>query len=114
MDVENLTAKCNPDFGKKVVGKKEKSLKVKPLAEEIAHQIVSENHEDERLNWQQDGRVSIKIAKVIPKTNQQTTANRRKNFIEAVEPILKDAGWISVKATAHHTFEKDSQLSSLK
>ena len=71
---------------------KDKPLKVEPIADELIHNIV-ERHNDARLKWQGERRVRILIGEVIPATNQQTTAARRKRFWKAIEGKIQPHGW---------------------
>lgn len=73
--------------GKQAVFPIDSKLNVRPLAEEVAQLIV--NHvEDERLKWNKDNTVRVYIGDVIPATNKQTAAGRRKRFHKAQDELL--------------------------
>ena len=86
-------------------GKRDKPLKVKPLAENIAQQIVNLNKNHEMLDWKSDRKVKVRIAKVIPETNMQTTTARRKRFRNELEELLRPHGW---HTSYYNVYEKSN------
>ncbi|MCA9251047.1 MAG: hypothetical protein KDA54_07920 [Phycisphaerales bacterium] len=78
--------------GQRVVRAIAPRLNVKPIAEEIAR-FIDDRAEDERLKWQEDGRVRVRIGKIIPLnglTNKQTVAGRRKRFWTHLDELLAE------------------------
>ncbi len=70
-----------------------KRLNTKELAQRVADAIVLGDATDD-LNWYDDGAYAVVvIGNVIPMTNQQTTAFRRKRFRADLEEIMKAQGW---------------------
>jgi hypothetical protein len=90
-------------YKKRLIGKRDKPLKVKPLAENITQQIVNLKKNYEMLDWKSDRKVKVRIAKVIPETNQQTTAARRKRFRKELEELLRPHGWYT---STYNVYEK--------
>ena len=71
-------------------------LDVKPLAEEIAPQIVGRRMDD-RLQWYKNGRVRVLTGKVLPDSGaKQTREGRRKRFHKALAELLGKAGWTAL------------------
>ena len=101
VNVETTEASIESN-SRRQVGQKDKALKVQPLAQEIASLILGREC-DIRLIWKNDKLVRLDINKLIPATNQQTTASRRKRFKTALEAVLAPHGW---KRTSTNTFEK--------
>jgi hypothetical protein len=82
------------DFPKKrVVGIKAKPLKVGPIAEKVVQEILEHNEDSENLEWKSDQKVRVLISEIIPETNKQTTAARRKRFRNCVEELLLPNGY---------------------
>ena len=86
----------------------EARLDVKPLASETAAMIV-DGRESPWLKWASPTRVRIIIAEVIPATNKQITAGRRKRFVAALDPLLGPQGWRRTKAGSHLVFERTTE-----
>jgi hypothetical protein len=80
-------------------------LNVKPIAAEIAS-IVNEGREDHRIKRRGATYVRIKTADIIPATNKQTTAGRRKRFAEQLDLLLAPQGWRRKSAGSHLIFER--------
>lgn len=72
----------------------DKRLDVKSLAAEVASAIVSVHLQDSRIKWLADGKVQVNIGSLIPKTNTQTTAGRRRRFYKALDELLAEEGWV--------------------
>ena len=77
-------------------------LDVEPLAQETAELILNRQN-DERLMWHVDGSVTVHIGVIIPDGSaaKQTIVGRRKRFREALNDILKTAGWDVVRANVY-------------
>jgi hypothetical protein len=88
---------------KRLVGRKDGPLKIKPLAEELAALIVR-GLVDRRLKWLSPQRVTIRIGEVIPTTNAWTTSDRRRRFSVAIDEALSPHAW---KRVSGHTFERN-------
>ncbi len=70
-----------------------KRLNTKELAQQVANAIVHGEATD-KLKWYDVGaHAVVVIGKVIPATNKQTTASRRKRFRADLEEIMKAKGW---------------------
>jgi hypothetical protein len=69
-------------------------LNLEPIAQELAECIVAEAI-DPRLRWLRNGSVQINMQTVIPFTNRQTTAGRRKRLSKRLVEILAPQGWSS-------------------
>jgi len=98
VNLETLKADCKR-CSHRQIRPKGKSLDVKPLAVEIADLIMS-GKQDQRLKWFSDGKVQVLIGIVIPETNKQTTAERRKRFRNALDRELTP-GWKSVRPNVY-------------
>ena len=70
----------------------EPRLDVNPLAESLAQAIV-DGKPDDRIRRMKDGSVRIKMGLIIPSTNKQTTAGRRKQLRCALVELLRPQGW---------------------
>lgn len=77
---------------KRQLGSRAKSLDTAAIACEITKLIRSGNR-DNRLKWKSETCVRVLVGVVIPATNKQTTAGRRKRFWAALEKELKQHGW---------------------
>lgn len=66
-------------------------------------QLIIERQEDERLKWNKDGSVSVKIGMVLPKKSavKQTLDNRRKRFGNTVDGLISNAGWHKVRTNIY-------------
>jgi len=102
VNVDDRRAEVNEFAGRRVVGKKDKPLKVKSLAEEIAG-LIKRGEPSPRLCWKSQSKVRLEIKKIIPTTNKETTASRRKRFREALQGVLSPIGW---RMTTVNTFER--------
>jgi hypothetical protein len=103
IELEERSAWCDERFGRRVVGKRDKPLKVKPIAEDVAQWIIGGNTQTEKLEWKSDTKVKVRIGEVIPTTNAETTTARRKRFRKALEEKLTLYGW---KMTTYNVYEK--------
>ncbi len=107
INLADLTASCDEHYKKRVVGVRDTPLKVKPLAERVVNDIVDLKQDSKFLEWKPNGKVKVRIAEIIPATNQQTTTARRKRFRQCVEDLLKPHGW---KATSsYNLYEKEGK-----
>lgn len=70
-------------------------LDVKALAVKVAR-IIRAGVPDDKLKWASPTRVRVLIGQVIPETNRQTTAARRRRFFVALGEELGPHGWHSV------------------
>jgi hypothetical protein len=77
---------------RKPVGKKDKHLDVRPLAERVS-ELVLARKQDECLIWS-DEEVQINIEQLIPPTNPQTTTARRKRFRALLRKLLTPRGYV--------------------
>lgn len=97
VDIEAKSA-SHDDSGFRQVRQRAKPLNVERLARKVA-QLVSDGSSDNRLNWYTDGRVRVRVSKIIPKddTPQQTLVGRRKRFRAALVKVLQGKGWERIK-----------------
>ena len=73
---------------------RQKSLNVKPLAENAANLILS-NAQHDSLKWLEDDNVRVLTGKIIPNIGpQETVAGRRKRFRKDLLNEIKDKGWV--------------------
>ena len=79
----------------------DKRLDVKPIAESLADAIIG-GKKDARIAMNKDGSIRVKIAEVIPATNQQTTAARRTRLRNQLSTILAPHGWKVLRANVYH------------
>lgn len=93
--VVNLEAKCAEISRTNVRQLSPMSTRMdcKKIAEEVADRILN-GEEHETIEWRMVNYAVLNIGKVIPETNQQTTANRRRRFREALEERMQLRGWI--------------------
>ncbi len=89
---------CNRHAGKRTVGIKDRPLKVGPLADQVAQDILNANKGSENLEWKSDTKVKVRIASLIPHTVNRTTAERRWRFRNALEERLQPHGWLPTRA----------------
>jgi hypothetical protein len=82
------------NIGYKQIIPKAPRMNLRPIAEEIAHMIMS-YQEDSRLIWKNNGTVTVKIGKILPTGSavKQTLAYRRKRFRKILEELLSNSGW---------------------
>jgi hypothetical protein len=83
----------------------DKRLEVKPLAAEIAASICA-GREDQRLKWDEAGRVRVLTSVVIPASNNQTTSSRRRRFAAELERVLVPSAWRRKRSGTHLVFER--------
>ena len=97
VDIEAKSA-SHDDSGFRQVRQRAKPLNVERLARKVA-QLVSDGSSDNRLNWYTEGRVRVRVSKIIPKddTPQQTLVGRRKRFHAALVKVLQGKGWEQIK-----------------
>lgn len=81
-------------------------LDVRPIVDEIVY-AISENVEDDRLNWSDDRHVvRVAISKVIPDDGfRQTIAGRRKRFRTALDSRLAEIGWKTTTTPYRYTLQ---------
>jgi hypothetical protein len=105
VNVEDLTASLN-QRRKRLVGKRQPTLKVQPLVQEIV-ELIKNCQEDERLKWAHGNhRVQIQIGKIIPdNVVAQTLQGRRRRFSKLLEETLAEMRWQKLPSP-HHTYEK--------
>jgi hypothetical protein len=76
-------------------------LDVKPLANEIEN-LILERRADDRLRWDGDERVRVKIGMIIPDDGpQQTVSGRRKRFRTELTKLLVLKGWEEVRPNVY-------------
>jgi hypothetical protein len=90
-------------FGMRQLYPMDQRLNVRPIADEIAAIIVS-GKEDERVR-RKGKTVTVLTGKIIPATNRQTTAARRKRLAQELERLLIAKGWRRTSKTGNLTFE---------
>lgn len=95
-----LAKKNRPKIGRA------KPLNVKPLAEKVVNEIISDHKDSAWLLWKPDGRVRVRVGDIIPATYQQTTIGRRKRFRKELKQQLQEHGWIEGKSS--HVYQKAS------
>jgi hypothetical protein len=83
-------------------------LDVNPLASETAKMIV-DGRESPWLKWMTPTRVRVVSGEVIPATNKQTTAGRRKRFGAALEQLLGPQGWRRNRSGSQLVFERTTE-----
>jgi len=91
-------------YSRRLVGVRDKPLKVKPIANEICQEIMDQNKESKYLIWKSDKKVRVRIGDIIPETIKQTTIARRKRFRAALEELLTANGWQTTGA--YNVYEK--------
>jgi len=77
-----------------LVGKKNSSVDVNAIAEEI-YELVAAKNPHEWLKWNGSTEVKILVGKVLPSDHipQQTLQARRRRLRSAVDKILLEHGW---------------------
>ncbi len=78
----------------------DKPLDVRPIAESLAAAIIG-GVTDDRLKPQKDGSVRLDIQKIIPATNNQTTADRRARLRRHLDTLLKAQGWKTISPNVY-------------
>lgn len=93
IDINTMTATCLK-VGQRQVRPMTPRLDIRPLAQEVV-QLILEGKSDERLKWNGDGSVRIRMGKILPERSavKQTLAARRKRLRYAVEELLGEKGW---------------------
>ncbi len=82
-------------------------LDVRPLAQEVADAILHDR-ESPSLKRLPDGRVKVLIGTLIPDVSyQQTTAGRRRRFRQALEALIRPAGW---EVAGTNTYRRRGEL----
>ena len=76
--------------------------KAKPVARGLAQLIITDQKDEPRLIWNQDGHVRPDIGSIVPGSNKQTREGRNKRFWAALIAELRPHGWVKV----HRRFEK--------
>jgi hypothetical protein len=93
VNIDEKVAIFWPHEGRRVVGTRNASVKVQPIAAEIADLITS-GKEDSRLKWIAAGEVRVIIGEVIPDDcPPQTLTGRRRRFRTALQKELEPRGW---------------------
>jgi hypothetical protein len=104
VDLLKQEAICDPYPKRKLVGIRDKPLKVEPIAQKIFNQIISGDKKSNLLEWKSENKVRVLIGEIIPATNNQTTAARRKRFRKKLEELLLDKGWSTTRV--YNVYEK--------
>jgi hypothetical protein len=101
VDVAARTA-ARSSAGRRQVRPMQMRLNVRPLADELAHLIAS-RAPDPRLKWSRDGRVTVRIGKVLPEDSavKQTLLGRRRRLRNQLEQKLAERGWRTVRANVY-------------
>jgi len=103
--IDLYQGRAHYDYPKRrLVGTRDKPLKVGPIAEKVVQEILEHNEDSENLEWKSDQKVRVLISEIVPETNQQTTAARRKRFRNCIEELLLPNGW--QKAAQYNVYEK--------
>jgi hypothetical protein len=101
--VNMRTASCQ-SAGFKQIGSKEPKLHVARIAKDIAR-LILDRQEDDRLRWRQDGSVCVQIGKIPGLESaflaSQTRTDRGKRFRRALEELLRNAGWRTVRKNVY-------------
>jgi len=92
VDIEIKQANCQKSGGYKLIEKKNNSMNVVLIAEELTNLILN-HQEDPRLKWKKDGSVRIKIGDVISIDCHANLTGRRYHFKKTVDEILLPLGW---------------------
>jgi hypothetical protein len=94
INVETGEASFDPHGGRRLVGKKNTSLDVNAIAEEI-YELVAAKNPHAWLKWNGSTEVKILVGKVLPSEHipQETLRGRRRRFGLAVDKILVEHGW---------------------
>lgn len=105
VNVDGCTVRLD-GVGKRLLGKRQPPLDVKPLVAEIVA-LIADGCEDDRLKWKnKNQRVQVQIGKIIPdNVIMQTLIGRRKRFSTRLQEALAQLGWQKVSGP-HHTYEK--------
>jgi hypothetical protein len=105
IDLQRRTATL-VDSGGRQIRPTAAPMDVGAIAAEIAS-IVNDGRDDARI-VRQDNTVRILMGDIIPSTNSQTTAGRRRRFSLELERLVLPQGWRRKRAGSHLVFERDS------
>jgi hypothetical protein len=86
----------------------DKRLDVKPIAESLADAIIH-GRQDGRIIIGKDGSLRLKIGEIVPETNQQTTAARRKRLRIHLLTLLAPHGWKERRANVYYRSQTAAQ-----
>ena len=94
VDCEQMSANYNrSNSTQRLVGTKQRPLKVDPMAKAIANAICR-GEKDDRLKWISRTEAKVLITEVISGAGaQQTVSGRRKRFYTALQRELAETGW---------------------
>jgi len=84
VNVKEGTAEYDPYPRKRLIGQRAKPMNVKPIAQEVAKEIMAFNKESKYLAWKSDKKVRVRIGEIISAGNQQTLLERRRRFRIAI------------------------------
>jgi len=93
LNLTEMKAICDPYYKKRLVGKRDAPLKTQPLAQKVADAVINYDRDNKDLVWKSYDKVKILVGNIIPETNEQTTASRRKRFRNRLDEMLKTHGW---------------------
>lgn len=96
VNVQTGTAKREANTRRRQLYPMAKRLDVQPIARSLADAILG-GVDDNRLERWPDGTVRLRISEIIPETNAQTTAGRRKRLRAALRDLLASHGWEEVR-----------------
>jgi len=99
INLETRQASC-VNAGHRQLRPMDERLDVKPIARSLAEAIMS-GEDDPRLRRNSDGSVRVKIGDVIPETNKQTTAGRRKRLRTELSVLLREKGWRQLRPNVY-------------
>lgn len=103
VDVERRAATLTNE-GRRQIVPMDARFDVRPIVAELVEAILVGNN-DQRLKWNADGiTVQLIPEAIVPATNQQTTAARRKRLRACLTEALAPHGWIQVRP---NVFTKD-------
>ena len=111
VNVEEGWASCYPS-GRPWIGKKQRPLKLRLLAQEIVT-LILEGQEDPRLQWltADRSRVQLEMGEILPADGpQETWQRRRKRFRNKMEELLAPQGWSRLRRGSLTIFERKIPL----
>jgi hypothetical protein len=111
VNVEEGWASCYPS-DKPWIGKKQRPLKLRLLAQEIVS-LILEGQEDPRLQWlaADRSRVQLEMGEILPADGPQVIwQGRRKRFHHTVEALLAPHGWARLPRGFLTIFERKIPL----
>jgi hypothetical protein len=105
VDMDSGLAELSPYSSKRLVGKRQASVNVNVLAEEIAALVIAAKKDDDRLKWYGSSKVKVLIGEIFPAGSavRETLAGRRRRLGKVIADRLGPEGW---RKTGVHTFEK--------